>query len=87
MQTAVIMNDVYFLFVTSQEFIPGYLYFSYYFYFHFCKQEMPYCSDDAPRTVERNVNLNKNTSENVASNKIMKLLWFIIIIMKHFKNV
>ena len=30
---------------------------------------MRYCSDEAPRTGERNVNLNKNnTSENVASN-------------------
>ena len=34
----------------------------------FYKQEMRYCSDDAPRTWERNVKLNKNTSENVASN-------------------
>ena len=36
----------------------------------FCKQEMRYCSDDATRTEERNVNLNKNTSENAALNKI-----------------
>ena len=38
--------------------------------FYFGKQEMFYCSDDAPRTWERNVNLNKNTSENVALNKM-----------------
>ena len=31
---------------------------------------MRYCSEDAPRTGERNVNLNKNTSENDALNKI-----------------
>ena len=29
---------------------------------------MRYCSDDAPRTGEQNVNLNKNTSENIAFN-------------------
>ena len=50
-------------------FILGYRSFSYEFHFNFCKQEMRYCSDDAPWTGERNVNLNKNTSENVASNK------------------
>ena len=38
-------------------------------YFHLCKQEMRMCSDDAPRTRERNVNF-KTTSENLASNKI-----------------
>ena len=31
---------------------------------------MRYCSEDVPRTGERNVNLNKNTSENAALNKI-----------------
>ena len=31
---------------------------------------MRYCSEDAPRTGERNVNLNKNTSENTALNKM-----------------
>ena len=31
---------------------------------------MRYCSDDALRTGERNVNLNKNTSENAALNKM-----------------
>ena len=31
---------------------------------------MRYCSEDAPRTGERNVNLNKNTSENAVSNKM-----------------
>ena len=31
---------------------------------------MRYCSDDAPRTGERNVNLNKNISENVTLNKM-----------------
>ena len=31
---------------------------------------MRYCSDDAPRTGERNVNLNKNTSENVVYDKM-----------------
>ena len=42
----------------------------------FSKQEMRYCFDDAPRTGERNVNLNKiNTSENVASNKIYLVGW------------
>ena len=30
---------------------------------------MRYCSEDAPRTAERKIHLNKNTSENVASNK------------------
>ena len=30
----------------------------------FANKEMRYCSEDAPRTGERNVNLNKNTSEN-----------------------
>ena len=34
---------------------------------------MRYCSEDAPRTGERNVNLNKNTSENAASNKTLVL--------------
>ena len=36
--------------------------------FHFCKEEMRYSSEDAPRTGERNVNLNKNTSENITLN-------------------
>ena len=67
---AVITNVVYFLIVTSREFIPGHLWFFYKFHVHFCKQEMRYCFDDAPRTGKRNVNLNKNTSENVASNKM-----------------
>ena len=31
---------------------------------------MRYCSEDAPRTEERSVNLNKNTSENAALNEI-----------------
>ena len=31
---------------------------------------MRYCSDDAYRTGERNVDLNKNTSKNAASNKM-----------------
>ena len=31
---------------------------------------MRYCSEDAPRTGEQNVNLNKNTSENAALNKM-----------------
>ena len=31
---------------------------------------MRYCSEDAPRTAERNVNLNQNTSENAALNKM-----------------
>ena len=31
---------------------------------------MRYCSEDAPRTGERKVNLNKNTSENAALNKM-----------------
>ena len=35
---------------------------------------MRYCFDDAPRTGEQNVYLNKNTWENVASNKIQHLL-------------
>ena len=34
---------------------------------------MHYCSDDAPWTGERNVDLNKNASENVASNKMLHL--------------
>ena len=38
--------------------------------FDFCEQEMRYCSNDAPRTGERNVNVNKhNKSKNVASIK------------------
>ena len=40
------------------------------FYIHFRKQEMHYCSDDAPKCGKRNVRPNKNASENVASNKI-----------------
>ena len=64
----VITNVVYFLVVTSQEFISGYLYF-YKIHFYFCKQEMRYCSEDALRTGGRTVNLNKNTSENAALNK------------------
>ena len=35
---------------------------------------MRYPSEDAPRTGERNVKLNKNTSENDATNKIVPLL-------------
>ena len=31
---------------------------------------MRYCSEDAPRTGERNVNLNKNTLENAGLNKM-----------------
>ena len=31
---------------------------------------MRYCSEDAPRTEERSVNLNKNTSENAALNEM-----------------
>ena len=31
---------------------------------------MCYCFEDAPQTGERNVNLNKNTSENAAVNKM-----------------
>ena len=34
---------------------------------------MRYFSEDAPRTGERNVNLNKNTSENAALNKMFHL--------------
>ena len=30
------------------------------------------CSEDAPRTGERNVNFNKNTSENAVLNKMCK---------------
>ena len=37
---------------------------------YFCKLEMRYCSEHAPRTGEWNVNLNKNTSENAALNKM-----------------
>ena len=44
--------------------------FPYCFHLYFCKQEMRYCSEDAPRTGERNVNLNKKTSENAALNKM-----------------
>ena len=33
---------------------------------------MRYCCEDAPWTGERNVNLNKNTSENAALNKMFK---------------
>ena len=67
----VIRNVVYFLVVTSQEYIPGHLHFSYKFHLYFCKQEMRYCSEDAPRTGERNVNCNKKTtSENVVLNKM-----------------
>ena len=64
-----ILQIFQFFFVMSQEFIPGNLYCFYQFYFHFCKQEMRNCSDDSPRTGQRNVQLNKNTSENVAFNK------------------
>ena len=67
----VIRNVVYFFVVTSQECIPGHLHFSYKFHLYFCKQEMRYCSEDAPRTGERNVNCNKKTtSENVVLNKM-----------------
>ena len=67
----VIRNVAYFFVVTSQECIPGHLDFSYKFHLYFCKQEMRYCSEDAPRTGERNVNCNKKTtSENVVLNKI-----------------
>ena len=67
----VIRSAVYFLVVTSQECIPGHLHFSYKFHLYFCKQEMRYCSEDAPRTGERNVNCNKKTtSENVVLNKM-----------------
>ena len=34
---------------------------------------MRYCSEDAPRTGEKNVNLNKNTSKNTALNKIFQI--------------
>ena len=45
--------------------------FSCQLHFYFCEQEMGNCSDDAPRTSERNVGVNKNTIlENVASIKI-----------------
>ena len=33
---------------------------------------MRYCSEDASRTGERNVNFNKNTSENAVLNKMCK---------------
>ena len=33
---------------------------------------MRYCSEDAPRTEERNVNFNKTTSENAVLNKMCK---------------
>ena len=67
----VIRNVVYFFVVTSQECIPGHLHFSYKFHLYFCKQEMRYCSEDAPRTGKRNVNCNKKTtSENVVLNKM-----------------
>ena len=33
---------------------------------------MRYCSDDVPRTGERNVNLDKNTSENAALKKVFR---------------
>ena len=33
---------------------------------------MRYCSEDAPRTGERNVNFNKTTSENAVLNKMCK---------------
>ena len=33
---------------------------------------MRYCSEDAPRTGERNVNFNKTTSENALLNKMCK---------------
>ena len=33
---------------------------------------MCYCSEDAPRTGERNVNFNKTTSENAVLNKMCK---------------
>ena len=67
----VVIRNVYFLVVTSQECIPGHLHFSYRFHLYFCKQEMRYCSEDAPRTGERNVNCNKKTtSQNVVLNKM-----------------
>ena len=34
---------------------------------------MRYCSEDAPRSGERNINLNKNTSENAALNTKTKI--------------
>ena len=37
---------------------------------------MRYCSEDAPRTGERNVNLNKNTSENAALKKMFQTSYF-----------
>ena len=33
---------------------------------------MRYCSEDAPRNGKRNVNFNKNTSENAVLNKMCK---------------
>ena len=40
---------------------------------YFCEQETRCCSDDAPRTGKRNVNSNKNKSENAALNKIKSI--------------
>ena len=63
------------LYSWSLECIPGHLHFSYKFHLYFCKQEMRYCSEDAPRTGERNVNCNKKTtSENVVLNKIISAI-------------
>ena len=53
----------------------------YYFHFHFCKQEICCCSDDASRTGEQNVNLDKNALENVASNKMIVFYCLVV----HFK--
>ena len=36
---------------------------------------MRYCSEDAPQTGKRNVNLNKNTSQNAALNKKNMYVW------------
>ena len=68
----VITNLVYFLTLKSQQFIFGYLHsiFLLFSFLYFCKQEMRYCSEDASQAGERNVNLNKNASENAALNEI-----------------
>ena len=44
---------------------------------------MRYCSEDAPRTGERNVNFNKTTSENAVLNKTKDLAVVIVYIDWH----
>ena len=87
-------NAVFSLFVTSQEFVSGRLFFLFVSFSFLQKRNVLLYTDNVccihrrnPRIGKWNVNINKsNTWENIASNKIILSLWLFCSQMHHIKK-